>query len=55
MQQSRHCCVALYLEEKYEMLALEAHFDVPIVGNMFSFQYKFYKLCLNTIIHCLIT
>jgi hypothetical protein len=28
MQQSRHHCVALYLEEEYEMLALEAHFDV---------------------------
>jgi hypothetical protein len=42
MQQSRHHCVALYLEEEYEMLALEAYFDVkrpdvPTFNNMFSF------------------
>jgi hypothetical protein len=42
MQQSRHHCVALYLKEEYEMLALEAHFDVkwpyiPTFGNMLSF------------------
>jgi hypothetical protein len=42
MQQSRQHCVALYLEEKYEMLALETHFDVkwldiPTFGNMSSF------------------
>jgi hypothetical protein len=48
MHQSKHHCVALYLEEEYEMLALEAHFDVkwldiPTFGNMPSFQCKFYK------------
>jgi hypothetical protein len=42
MQQSRHCCVALYLKEEYEMLALETHFDVkqldvPTFGNKPSF------------------
>jgi hypothetical protein len=42
MQQNKHHCVALYLEEEYELLALEAHFDVkwlniPTFGNMFSF------------------
>jgi hypothetical protein len=39
MQQSRQHCVALYLEEEYEMLALETNFDVkwpniPTFGNM---------------------
>jgi hypothetical protein len=48
-------CVALYLEEEYEMLEMEAHFDVPIFGNMPSFQCKFYKLCSKTIIDYLIT
>jgi hypothetical protein len=42
MQQSRHHYVALYLEEEYEMLALETHFDVkrldrPTFGNKPSF------------------
>jgi len=42
MQQSRHHCIALYLEEEYEMLALEAYFDVkrsvvPTFNNMLSF------------------
>jgi len=46
MQQSRHHYVTLYLEEEYEMLALEAHFDVkwpniPTFSNMPSFQCKF--------------
>jgi len=49
MQQSKHHCVALYLEEEYEMLALEAHFDakqldLPTFGNMPSFQCKFYRI-----------
>jgi hypothetical protein len=49
MQQSKHHCIALYLEEEYEMLALEAHFDVkrldiPTFGNMPSFQCKFCKI-----------
>jgi hypothetical protein len=48
MQQSKHHCVALYLEEEYEILELEAHFDVkwpeiPTFGNKTSFQCKFYK------------
>jgi hypothetical protein len=48
MQQSKHHCVALYLKEEYEMLALEAHFDVkqpnvPTFGNKPSFQCKFCK------------
>jgi hypothetical protein len=42
MQQSKRHCFALYLDEEYEMLALEAHFDVkrldiPTFGNMPSF------------------
>jgi hypothetical protein len=42
MQQNRHHCVALYLEEEYEMLTLEAcfdvkHLDVPTLGNTPSF------------------
>jgi hypothetical protein len=42
MQQNSHHCVVLYLEEEYEMLTLETHFDVkcldvPTFGNMFSF------------------
>jgi hypothetical protein len=42
MQQNKHHYVALYLDEKYEMLVLEAHFDVkqldvPTFGNMPSF------------------
>jgi hypothetical protein len=49
MQQSRHHYVALYLEETYEMLALEAHFDVkrqdiPTFSNRPSFQCKFCKI-----------
>jgi hypothetical protein len=27
MQQSRKTCVALYLEDEYEQLVVEAHFD----------------------------
>jgi hypothetical protein len=27
MQQSRKTCVALYLEDEYEKLAMKAHFD----------------------------
>jgi hypothetical protein len=42
MQQSKHHCVALDLDEEYEMLVLEAHFDVKWLdvltfGNMPSF------------------
>jgi hypothetical protein len=49
MQPSKHHCVALYLEEEYEMLALEADFDVKRLdistfGNMLSFQCKFCKI-----------
>jgi len=59
MQQSRQHCVALYLEEEYEMLALETHFDVkwldiPTFGNMPSFQCKFCKIMFkdkNTLIY----
>jgi hypothetical protein len=58
MQQNRHTCVALYLEEEYKALALEAHFDckrpdIP-VGNRPSFQCKFCKQCFkdkNTLSH----
>jgi hypothetical protein len=28
MQQSKHHCVTLYFEDKYEHLALEAYFDI---------------------------
>ncbi len=45
-QEDPMCCI---VEEEYEMLALEAHFDVPIFGNKPSFQCKFYKLCSKTI------
>ncbi len=59
MQQNRQHCVALYLEEEYEMLALETHFDVkwldvPTFGNMPSFQCKFCKIMFkdkNTLFH----
>jgi hypothetical protein len=52
MQQSKHHHVTSYLEEEYEMLALEAHFDVkrldvPTFGNKSSFQCKFYKTMLK--------
>ncbi|KAH9556484.1 hypothetical protein CY35_07G030500 [Sphagnum magellanicum] len=51
MQQNRHTCVALYLEEEYKALALEAHFDckrpdIP-VGIRPSFQCKFCKQCFK--------
>ncbi len=49
MQQNRQHFVALYLEQEYEMLTLETHFDVkwpdiPTFGNMPSFQCKFCKI-----------
>jgi len=60
MQQSRHHCVALYLEEEYEMLALEAHFDVkqpniPTFGNRPSFQCKFCKIMFKDKNNCFTT
>jgi hypothetical protein len=49
MQQTRHHCVALYLEDKYEELVLEAHFDVKCldmpIGNRPSFQCTYYNKC----------
>jgi hypothetical protein len=45
MQQSRHHCVTLYLEEEYEQLALEAYFDIQhvdvLIANRSSFECKF--------------
>jgi hypothetical protein len=54
-KQSRHHCVALDLKEEYEMLALEAHFDVkrPNVstfGNVLSFQCKFCRNMFKDIV-----
>jgi hypothetical protein len=51
MQQSRKTCVALYLEDEYEKLAMKAHFDYKWlekpINNWPSFQYKFYKVCMK--------
>jgi hypothetical protein len=51
IQQSRRTCVALYLEDKYEELAVEAHFDYKrfdnLISNQPSFQCKFYKVCMK--------
>ncbi len=45
MQQSRNHCVTLYLEHKYEQLALEAYFDIwrvdVLIGIRPSFECKF--------------
>jgi len=41
----------LYLEDKYEELAVEAHFDYKrldnLISNQPSFQCKFYKVCMK--------
>jgi hypothetical protein len=48
MQQSKHHYVTLYLENKYEQLALETYFGIQhvdlLVGNRPSFECK---LCGN--------
>jgi len=55
MQQNRHHCVTLYLEDEYEQLALETYFDIwhvdVFIGNKPSFECKFYgNLFKNKII-----
>jgi len=51
MQQITKTCVALYLEDKYEELAIETHFDYKWLDNPInnrpSFQCKFCKVCMK--------
>jgi hypothetical protein len=51
MQQSRRVCMALYFEDEYEKLVMEAHFDCKQpnnpIDNRLSFQCKFYKVCMT--------
>jgi hypothetical protein len=43
--------MALYLEDEYEELVMEAHFDYKQpnnpIDNCPSFQCKFYKVCMT--------
>ncbi len=51
MQQSRKTCVALYLEDEYNQLIMEAHFEYKRPNNPIcnrpSFQCKFCKVCMK--------
>jgi hypothetical protein len=51
MQQIKKTCVAMYLEDEYEELAIKTHFDYKqpdnLIGNKPSFQSKFCKVCMK--------
>jgi hypothetical protein len=51
MQQNRKTCVALYFEDEYEELVVEACSDCKWLDNPIcnwpSFQCKFYKVCMK--------
>ncbi len=51
MQQIRRTCVALYIEDEYQELVIETHFDYKwlnnLIGNWPSFRCKFCKVCMK--------
>jgi hypothetical protein len=59
MQQSRHHCVALYLKEEYEKLAVEAHNNVKCPKNLLEIKLLSNSYSASNVsktkTHCLIT